>query len=776
LEVLKMVQDLNAQFDGSGKIEVPSAPAYCIGPLGSKTFTVSVIVCMSTHGTVLSWNGPDSGTGGMMGWILSIDQSGNIKFLFTNDDEGNWNSYLSSTASVLDGQWHQIIVMWDKGILRMYEDDLLLNLKPPTSLRVPSDSSLIPAFHMGWTPISIPGQIFLPFRGDMEDVIFFQQVLSSNQLTACRLNLITGKESNLVGLWRLDDNCKDESCLQNHGEVQGAVKFVPCFHTIWNKGSNCFSYVTMQRQFYQTARSMDETYSASKRAEIEATPVSREQKLNVLADTSYLAFTIYGVDGTYAYPLDIQCVIKRPDGITISTDIDNEQAYIKMHNGSPWQVLISKPLSGIWTLYVTGTGASKFSLDFQTFPSKDIQKSLQTTLTPCYPLSDSQYASTSATYESHNDFLFSKGAGVLMALIAANQTSPSKMNSSTSISQTDDTLSVPILIPILFLILSYAVLRLSEQTTLLNNTYKPNDPGRYIPSIAGKKRLIYYVTEFTKLDALIQCAEQNYLTHVLIGLFHLGYDNESRKTGPYIHLNNLNVTDQSYCDLYLWDKIKILQDMGVKVLASLGGGGVGDYTNLFNAYDKFYPLLKNMLKDYKFDGIDLDIEESNDVVSTSNITRLVNDLKRDIPNGSDSHRFTFTSTPVASALLDQRYSESPNVNYLALIDIFNFYILQFYNGFGDFLKYQDFNDSFKRTFNKPVPKFFVAGILTNSLNGSEGYYPLSTVETQINQICFLDSFGGICGWNYQNALDKHSDVNQVGWASTINDALTGCIP
>ena len=117
---------------------------------------------------------------------------------------------------------------------------------------------------------------------------------------------------------------------------------------------------------------------------------------------------------------------------------------------------------------------------------------------------------------------------------------------------------------------------------------------------------------------------------MLIGLFHLGYDDEVHKTGPYIHLNNLNVTDPSYNQL--WQDVATLQGAGVRVLASLGGGGVGDFSNLFAsdaAYATFYALLNGALQQKNLDGIDLDIEESATTVSTANVTKLITSLRGD---------------------------------------------------------------------------------------------------------------------------------------------------
>ena len=76
----------------------------------------------------------------------------------------------------------------------------------------------------------------------------------------------------------------------------------------------------------------------------------------------------------------------------------------------------------------------------------------------------------------------------------------------------------------------------------------------------------------------------------------------------------------------------------------LGGGG-GGFTELFAAYETFYPLLRSAIAEQPcVSGLDLDIEEP---ATLSDVRRLIHELRRDL--GAD---FTITTSPTAYALTD----------------------------------------------------------------------------------------------------------------------------
>lgn len=275
-------------------------------------------------------------------------------------------------------------------------------------------------------------------------------------------------------------------------------------------------------------------------------------------------------------------------------------------------------------------------------------------------------------------------------------------------------------------------------------------------------RVIYYVTSFTNLDPLVKGAQLGYITHSLIALFHLGYDDETNKTGPYIHLNN-NVPSAPMYDT-LWSTVATLKSYGICVMASMGGGGVGDFGNLFSNYNTFYPILRDTLLKYEFQGLDLDIEESS--VTTANVQQLINNLRRDMPSG-----FLISSAPVAAALTGGG-SMSPSVDYNQLLSAFDWYNLQFYNGWGslDGSSSPDYPAVVSACGASNVSKL-VAGVPTNPQDG-DGYISVGALTPILSNLAVqYPMFGGCDGWTYQHALDAQGNVDPLGWAKSISQSV-----
>jgi hypothetical protein len=264
---------------------------------------------------------------------------------------------------------------------------------------------------------------------------------------------------------------------------------------------------------------------------------------------------------------------------------------------------------------------------------------------------------------------------------------------------------------------------------------------------------------------------------VLIGLFHLGYDpprapHEPRV--PYVHLNNDPPSDPRYDEL--WSIVRLTQAAGVEVMASLGGGSVGDYGNLFDAYDTFYPLLRDTLREYAFDGIDLDIEEPS--VTTTQVQRLLRDLRADF---AEREGFAITSAPVGSALVGDPPDWS-KVDYRSLLPLFDWYNVQFYNGEGDIV--HGGNEPWNPTYEQVVAAVgvenahkLVAGVLTNKDDGGSGYSNVRQVAAKATLLAsrYWD-MGGIDGWTYQNAVGPSGVQDPVGWAQTLTEAFAMAEP
>ena len=106
---------------------------------------------------------------------------------------------------------------------------------------------------------------------------------------------------------------------------------------------------------------------------------------------------------------------------------------------------------------------------------------------------------------------------------------------------------------------------------------------------------------------------------------------------------------------------------------------------------------------------------------------------------------------------------------LKLIDDFDFYILQFYNGFGNLNPrasgphYSDVATAFPTRTAK-----LVAGVLTNKEDGGSGYNSLTALTNELaNLVKAYPNFGGISGWTYQHALNAAGQIDPRGWAKAV---------
>ncbi len=304
--------------------------------------------------------------------------------------------------------------------------------------------------------------------------------------------------------------------------------------------------------------------------------------------------------------------------------------------------------------------------------------------------------------------------------------------------------------------------------------------GKQLASVDGSKRVITYFANFdmdrlsNSCDQLVDACSKGYLTHILVGLFHLAWMDQ-KQTIPGIHLNKMDPHDPDL--IPLWQAVIDIQNKypQVKVLITFGGGGVGDFRQLLNpeTFGFWYPPLKNMLNSFtfKFDGIDLDIEEDDDdAVNTENVQRLVGQLHQDFPG------FLVTSAPVASALIDSTFSVSRNVDYIQLLQLglFDWYNAQFYNNFGDLINpdwdppfhhspdYALVTDNLLR--NGLAPNKLVALVPTEKDACATGYHDiLSELFPMFWKVTVkYPDFGGVGGWHFDCAM-VGDQTDPVGW-------------
>lgn len=228
------------------------------------------------------------------------------------------------------------------------------------------------------------------------------------------------------------------------------------------------------------------------------------------------------------------------------------------------------------------------------------------------------------------------------------------------------------------------------------------------------------------------------ITHLVLAAFHLNANLPIK-----LALND-NAPDDAYYD-QMWKDI--VQHNGVKIIGMLGGAAPGSYDCLTpDQFDTFYPLLRDMIRTYHLDGMDLDVEQA---VSLDDIVHLITQLKKDF-----GPRFIITLAPVASALLEG--ANISGFDYIQLEQkvghLIGWYHAQFYSGFGtvfpddQYINITQFGTGLD-------PSRLVATVLTNDADGY-GYVDPDEVASSMKALTakFGSKFGGVAGWEYFNSL------------------------
>ena len=229
------------------------------------------------------------------------------------------------------------------------------------------------------------------------------------------------------------------------------------------------------------------------------------------------------------------------------------------------------------------------------------------------------------------------------------------------------------------------------------------------------------------------------VTHVIIAAVHL---NE----GPSnITLNDDPPSAPKFA--MLWQDMKDLQAANVKVLVMLGGAAQGSFIRLDGSiadFEAYYQPLQDMLRIYKFDGIDLDVEEE---MTLDGIIRLIDRLRLDF--GAD---FLITLAPVATALQAKDHLSGFDYQILEMMrgEHIAWYNTQFYNGWSSL--HEDVQSYIEiAQLGWPMQKV-VLGLCTSPMNAS-GFLPSQHLEMLFANLAqnVGTSFGGIMGWEYFNS-------------------------
>ncbi|HEX3814085.1 MAG TPA: glycosyl hydrolase family 18 protein [Mycobacteriales bacterium] len=279
------------------------------------------------------------------------------------------------------------------------------------------------------------------------------------------------------------------------------------------------------------------------------------------------------------------------------------------------------------------------------------------------------------------------------------------------------------------------------------------------PRTADRHRVVaYYQTQYvTGADGNQQYVSplplRGIATDIDVAALHLNSDGS-------VHLNDDPPSAAKFRQM--WADLALLRHSGTRVEAMLGGAGVGSFANLHADFPKYYGLLRQTLRTYHFDGVDLDIEEPFSLADTEH---LIRQLRHDF-----GPHFVIAMAPVASDLSGQS-TFSGGFDYSTLehqvgrdVDWYN---AQFYCGWGDLASTTDYDAVVAHGFG---PSRVVAGTVTNPANCG-GYIDPATLSTTISALAAkYHSFAGVAGWEYFNSLG--SDGPQSWYAAAKSAMLT----
>ena len=227
------------------------------------------------------------------------------------------------------------------------------------------------------------------------------------------------------------------------------------------------------------------------------------------------------------------------------------------------------------------------------------------------------------------------------------------------------------------------------------------------------------------------------VTHVIIAAFHLNDPPGS------INLNDDPPGSPKHDQL--WEEVEIFQELGVRVLGMIGGAAQGSFQRLDGSdvqFESYYVPLRDTVRRYKFDGLDLDVEEQ---MSLHGIIRLIDRLKADF-----GFSFLITLAPVAYALQGRQHLSGFDYEALEIMrgGSIAWYNTQFYNNWGRLETFVDYDAILYRGWKSEK---VVVGVLTNPRNG-HGYVEYGELQRIFSALVqFYPGFGGLFGWEFYNA-------------------------
>ena len=196
----------------------------------------------------------------------------------------------------------------------------------------------------------------------------------------------------------------------------------------------------------------------------------------------------------------------------------------------------------------------------------------------------------------------------------------------------------------------------------------------------------------------------------------------------------------------------------------LGGAAKGTFTRLDQddaGFEAYYGPLRDMVKEVRLDGLDLDVEEE---MSLGGIIRLVDRLKGDFGEG-----FLVTMAPVANAMVGGKHLSGFDYEALEVMrgNKIDCYHTQFYNNWG---RVEGIGQILAKGWK---PEKIVVGVLTNPGNGHGfvGWDELRRLLRALREYC--PNFGGVMGWEYFNCLSG-DEGKPWEWAEAMMKTVRDC--
>ena len=263
-----------------------------------------------------------------------------------------------------------------------------------------------------------------------------------------------------------------------------------------------------------------------------------------------------------------------------------------------------------------------------------------------------------------------------------------------------------------------------------------------------EQRIIYYYQTFIGLDKLI-AQRPVPITHLHLAAIHFNFIADKY----VIHLNDHKPDSHIFDNV--WSQINELSKLGVKIVLMIGGAG-GGFQQLFRSYNKYFPLLVNLIQNKHFiSGIDLDIEES---VELDDVKKIIRDI-----HFLFGKNFIISMAPIKSSLS----SDIPGMGGFIYKDLYNSYegsLIHYFNT----QTYFNFDLNTLKSIEQNGYKLDKIVLGTLSSQFSKNFNEFLKIISRYHNI--YPKWGGVFNWEYYSSPPTINDPSK--WAYLIYKLLS----